>query len=516
MVAITAVLTTHPDFAQAQLSVSNLLEVQNGNRPFNPFDPQPKNRIDVYDQLHLSYAYGASRVGLRFESDESSEDQNAYREITQRWAEWSDDHLRARVGNFETILGRGLIHRSFELPGVVLDDPAVRSRFAPTRDVDGALLEATAGPAALRLLGGSPNVGDVSPAREEAFGQERYAGRIFGGQATLSPRPATMVGAAYLRTSDSFGGGAAIEHELASGFVELDPLGLAGVPGLALPLYVEYARQDAPASEWFELSRGEDVPHALYGGANLLWGAFALSAEWKDYRDFRLGINDPPSLVREHSWALLNRNTHVLNATDEEGFQLEGSWTWSGRGTATVNRSRADGVFGLASRRFEETFAELHAEPFGAWRWEPVAFYDFGEDGFQFVEDRDLFGASLAVTPRPGWTVTGEYQKQYATRAGEDFDDQLVTATIARAGWGSASLIVERSTDPAQEESEEAAEPGIHPRHWVGGLLQARIGERHQATLFAGERRGGPACTAGTCYEVQPFVGAELRLVSNF
>jgi len=34
--------------------------------------------------------------------------------------------------------------------------------------------------------------------------------------------------------------------------------------------------------------------------------------------------------------------------------------------------------------------------------------------------------------------------------------------------------------------------------------------------LFVGKRRGGLACTAGTCYQVQPFEGAELRLVSRF
>jgi len=34
--------------------------------------------------------------------------------------------------------------------------------------------------------------------------------------------------------------------------------------------------------------------------------------------------------------------------------------------------------------------------------------------------------------------------------------------------------------------------------------------------LFLGKRRGGLACTAGTCYQVQPFEGVELRLVSRF
>jgi hypothetical protein len=76
-------------------------------------------------------------------------------------------------------------------------------------------------------------------------------------------------------------------------------------------------------------------------------------------------------------------------------------------------------------------------------------------------------------------------------------------------------VIWERSTDPLQEDPGDALVPGVQPRHFVAGVVSARLSERHQATLFAGERRGGRACTAGTCYEVLPFKGVELRLVSR-
>ena len=95
------------------------------------------------------------------------------------------------------------------------------------------------------------------------------------------------------------------------------------------------------------------------------------------------------------------------------------------------------------------------------------------------------------------------------------FHDVLVTGTVARAGWGSVSLSWERSTDSAQEEPDDVA-PGIQPRHFVAGVLNAQISGHHDLTLFAGERRGGRACTAGTCYEVLPFEGVELRLTSRF
>jgi len=167
--------------AAAELTGSNLLEFQAGNYPFR----KPENRYDQYDQLNFTYADRALRVGARFEMDANSENLYTYQTWTQRWAEWSDDRLRLRVGNFYTILGRGLLHRSFELPGVVLDELGVRARYAPSRDVDGVLVEGGAGPVEARAFSGRPNDGTHSPAAEE-FGLERYQGQLAGGQAAFT------------------------------------------------------------------------------------------------------------------------------------------------------------------------------------------------------------------------------------------------------------------------------------------------------------------------------------------
>ena len=37
-------------------------------------------------------------------------------------------------------------------------------------------------------------------------------------------------------------------------------------------------------------------------------------------------------------------------------------------------------------------------------------------------------------------------------------------------------------------------------RHWMGLDTKYKINMRHTITLFAGQRRGGPACTSGICY----------------
>jgi hypothetical protein len=50
----------------------------------------------------------------------------------------------------------------------------------------------------------------------------------------------------------------------------------------------------------------------------------------------------------------------------------------------------------------------------------------------------------------------------------------------------------------------------------VSGVIGARLSPQNEATFTFGRQRGGRACTAGTCYEVQPFEGVELRVVSRF
>src|SRR5205085_4306571 len=123
--------------ADAQLSIDNLLEIQVGNRPTEV----ARDRTDVYEQLDAALAFGLTRAGVRFESDHSSDESVPYGKVTRRWFEFGDPRLTVRAGNYTTILGRGLLHRSWELPGVVLDQSGVRSRYGFMRDVDGVTLD---------------------------------------------------------------------------------------------------------------------------------------------------------------------------------------------------------------------------------------------------------------------------------------------------------------------------------------------------------------------------------------
>ncbi|NOT32000.1 MAG: hypothetical protein HOP15_16260 [Planctomycetes bacterium] len=511
--ALASLLIAAP--ARAQVSFTNLAQAQAGNVPFT----EPPNRTDLYNQARLDAVFGPLRFGARYEVRENSERVLTYREISQRYAEWTEGNLRGRVGNFYTLVGRGLIHRSWELPGVVIDQPGSRSEFGFARDVDGVLVEGEAGPFSAHAFTGEPNDGTVSPSPDEPF--PRYIGQVSGAQAALDVWRGARLGAGYVRTSnvESFTG-ISRQDELGTGFLEADPLALAGITAVSLPIYAEYAQLKRSFTEWWSLERGGGVPHALYVATNLIAGPLAVSAEWKDYRLFRIGTNDPPSLVREHAFALLNRATHVLLADDEHGYQFEGSYAVPGWGTATANHSRADGIVSSTPRRYFENYFELRAAPERVGAVELTLFFDKQQDTFSRISERNSWGGSGTVRARRDYSLTVDLERSDATRffapaarrSPDSYSDQRVSVSVARADWGSIGILGERTSDPVLRSSKRPN----HDRRFFATTVTARLAERHTATLLVGERRGGRACTAGTCYEVQDFKGAELRLTTRY
>ena len=169
---------------------------------------------------------------------------NEYGTVTQRYAEASSDRGRLRVGNFYTILGRGLIHRSFEVPGVILDQPGSLAAYAQARDMDGALAEFDAGPVRGRAFTGAYNGAEYSPAAE-AQGVTLHQGHASAAQLVTRVYRGAELGAAYLRYS----GNGVRQDELATGFASADPLRLLAVRGVSLPVYVEYAQKNGTFGE---------------------------------------------------------------------------------------------------------------------------------------------------------------------------------------------------------------------------------------------------------------------------
>jgi hypothetical protein len=519
---------------ELRVEMSNLLELQIGR----DFANEDEDRRRFFGQFLLDvYPTRDLRLGLRVERFADSPPpelfgnpvaEYEYDRLAQRFVEWSSRHARFRVGNGYAILGHGLLFRAFELPGVVRQTQFPIVSYAESRDLDGVTLDAWYGPLELTLLHGTPVIApDVAP---EQPNQVRRAGSVTGGRAMLEVVEGLRVGGSVLH-ADGLEAGLATSRAEEFGAVEVDVDLLRFVPGgddlpFFLRTVVEYAgRSWQPFDGGLRTATG--VPHALYSNTQIGWDTGALGIETKDYHQFRLGVNDPPTLVPEFTHRLLNRTTHVLDPLDEKGHQItlgQRLPDWIGRGSIEAVYAQSEGRLEVLGeyrdpREYEQFFVALESDPSRSVRVR--VYFSDGHDEFEGLEEIRTVGL-LASSRRLPHDLAVELDVGHQVRerrgVGEVVrsDDIAVVASVSRASLGTVGLLWERTDDPLFLDDPSLAEDESRARDFVGGTLSWRVDQNHDVLAFYGERRGGVACTSGTCYFVPDFEGLELRVLSRF
>jgi len=533
--ALSVTYPARAQFDDLRVEMSNLLEFQIGR----DFSSEEDERERFFDQFIMDiYPTADIRIGLRVERFQDSPppelfgfptDEYEYDRLAQRFVEWSMPHGTFRLGNSYAILGSGLIFRSFELPGVVRQTLFPIVSYAESRDLDGAVFEGWYGPVEVTVLHGTP-VTNPDAAPDQAR-QERRSGSVTGGRAMLRVVDGLRVGGSVLR-GDGLEPGQTTSDRVELGGAELDVEPFALVEGLEVPVYVrtqiEYAsRSWQPFQGGFGTATGK--AHALYTNTQVSWSSGALGVETKDYHLFRLGVNDPPTLVPEFTHRLLNRTTHVLDPLDERGHQVtlgQSLPSWMGGGSVEVVHARSKarrellpGTFDDALR-YEQDFVAIESDPMRTWR--ARAYFSDGQDE---TEDLDtirtvgLFVSSqlpreLAVELDVGHQVRD--RKGLGDASADRSEDIAIVAALSKAGLGQVGVLWERTDDPEFQDDPLTDEVETDPRTFLGATVSWRVNAHHDVTVFTGKRRGGVACTSGTCYIVPDFEGTELRISSRF
>lgn len=496
-----------------RVQASNLLLYQVGHDPGS----QDNEGTRFFDHVQLDYLSGVFRYGLRADFYRTSEAGQVYEDITQKFIEWRSPNLQVRVGNAYATIGHGLLFRAFELPGVVREVNTITdSKYADSRDLDGAVVQGRYGPVRFQALTGRPLAYPDNPPGLDFL--VRRDGTVSGGHVDVDVGRGVTIGSGYMRAEGFDFTGDSRRQEYAEFDLTLDAARL--VPGLTdaggdLRLYAEYAaRHWTPFADPF--STADDDPHGLYASAALAFGRWSLTYEAKDYRDFSLPFNDPPNLVPELTPSLVSRRSHFLIADDERGrlIGLQGAaWRdW------LVRFEHADARTGDDPNRKEYrlNYLELAAPPLAETRGS--LFVAEGRDDLEALAGHKTVGGSLERSLPGGFAAAGEIEYQQVERpfgVGKP-DEVLVSLTVSKAGTGSISLVWEQSNDPQLTDDPLTLDIETGSRRWFGAIVQGTLDASHEATLFAGKRRGGTACTSGTCYLVPDFDGVEVRLTSRF
>ena len=289
---------------------------------------------------------------------------------------------------------------------------------------------------------------------------------------------------------------------------EYGSLAIEAVLPFELQVYSEYAQQFGGENKILDISK--NTAHALYLGANWLYNTFGMSYEYKSYNEFLLGYNDPPPLVKEHQYLLLNRSTHRLIPVNETGWQTE--FFYSMAGGNAVNLNFSESVNELFDNRYisQEQFIELNYFLSGVTNIK--AFFDHSIENIFAIDKRYTIGTYLETEFSDLWSISVDLQYQQFERILNEIDkvkNYAALISVSRAPNLSFGFVLEKSNDSADIPEDKDEE------YWLGGNLNYQYSQVHLISMFLGKRRGGNACTAGICYEVLPFEGVELRITSN-
>jgi hypothetical protein len=481
---------------RGQLSGSNLMEYQLGNLP----DTEPPFLSSHYDQLNLAYRHKGLTASIRYEHFFSQLEESSYYRISQFRARYRSGKLDIKVGNFNETLGNGLLMRGFEIPGSIFEEEAYRTRYGFYRDMLGFSASYLGNIWYFQAVRGKSLVNTLPPTQPP---EERRIDLVEGMETGVQFL-GQKAGLILMRNSNPVG------DELFYSLL------WEGMLGSILSYNLEYAHDldsDRPVFAMDEASR-----YGLYASVGMFLGNFGLSLEYKNYHNMFIGsgISDPPTTVREQKYKVLNRSIHVPILDDESGFQLEAYYTFPGREHLVLNFTRAKNEL-FRQFLFHEIFAEFSFYP--GQRNDLRVFADLASDEFKSEDLRMAGGLVWDYALVSTWSTQVHLEYQYIERTVvevESMHNGVVILGFSQGPKFSLSAIWELSTDPFLTDIPSTFETERGIRHWPGMEASYRINPSNTLSLFAGKRRGGPACTSGICYEVLDFEGVEIRLKTNF
>ncbi len=182
----------------------------------------------------------------------------------------------------------------------------------------------------------------------------------------------------------------------------------------------------------------------------------------------------------------------------------------------TLNHSRSKNELGETNFKSAEYFADWQ---FTYQKQNLVkVFADYSFDELLFESARYTGGVYYTRTLPDNWSfsIESEFQHLERTFAETEAFQNIYTGFIFNYSTKfSAALVWEFSNDSKFVDLSDTNEIETK-QNYPGINLSFKPNRKNTIQLFAGKRRGGPACTSGICYEVLDFKGVELRWSAKF
>lgn len=464
----------------SQINITNLSEVQYGKLPDESADPFPS----FYDRAEFSFRKKGFSIGATTEQYHTTFDGRSYFDLSQLTLGYKKKKWDIKLGNFYETLGRGLLMRSFEIPGALLEDIGFRSRNYFHRDVLGASVKYRTKKATFQVIRADVLNNVLPPTFDR---NERRTDLVTAISSKVKYAKGQEAGLILMRREQSNGN----SQNYVSGL-------LNGSFFDGLDYYGEYAT---------DIDNGD---YAFYTGLTGYQGAFSFTLEYKKYVNFVLGagINEPPAAVKQQTYRVLNRSIHVSNPVNEEGYQIDLLYNFKDGTVINFNHSLAINKFGPNSTSFRQFFFEIQSAI--GEKIDYKAFLDYSQDPFKGENDRISVGFYTDIGVSEKVRILPEVEYQSFDRGAEGLYNFNLLMGLNVSSKYFYSILGEVTNDPF------IIKEGQSSRLYLGNTFRYKPNYKHTFQLFFGERRGGPQCSAGVCYEILDFKGVEVRWIGKF
>ena len=465
---------------QSQINITTLADVQYGKLPNESADPFPS----FYDRTEIDFRKKGFSIGTTLEQYYTTFEGRSYFDLSQLSLGYKKKKWDIKLGNFYETLGRGILLRSFEFPGAVIEDIGFRSRNYFHRDVFGASVKYRTKKLTIQALRADV-LNNVLP---PTFSRDERRIDIV-----------SAFSLAYKYVKGHEAGFTFMNREQDNGNTQNYLNGiLKGKIISGLDYYGEYARNI------------DEDDYALYSGLTGYVGNFGFSLEYKKYNNFVLGagINEPPAAVKQQTYRVLNRSIHVSNPTNEEGYQVDLFYNFNDGTVVNFNHSLAVNIFGNTKFSFRQYFLEVQSTI--GENIDYKLFLDYSLDPFKGEDNRFSLGlyTDIGVNEKIRFLPELEYQTFERNGSNVYNFNALIGVNINSKIFIAA--LGELTNDPF------LINEGSSTKLYLGNTIRYKYSNQHTLQLFLGERRGGPQCSAGVCYEILDFRGVELRWIGKF
>lgn len=461
----------------SQINGQNIAEFQYGKIP-----DDSTMFATIYDRLLIDYDFKEFKVGATLEQFWSPYSDRNYISLNQVRLQYKTNKWDIKIGNFYETLGRGTLMRTYQVPGAILEDLAYRSRNYFHRDFLGAFIKYQGESWSVKALAGQP-LNNVFPPPEGYPSRRPDSVAVVGGDYQIKTHKIEY-NAMYLRNQQV--------NKWYS---------MMNLSGNILPWLTYYSELTIDNDGGLFGSSDE---YGWYFNLNFNFDKLSITTELKDYNNIIIGeaVNEPPALIKQHTYRLLNRSTHVPIPINESGWQIEASYFFDDASILTFNHARAMNALGV-----DFSYAEYFLE-YGRIineKYDLKLFIDYANDDIKGEKNRTSFGFDMDVIMKKRRSVNFEYEYQTFERSDIRATNMLTSVAFNHGSKFTLAVLAEYSTDDAVVETNNDF------KIWLGSNLKYKPNFKNTFLLFAGTRRGGPACTSGVCYEILDFEGVELR-----